>query len=70
MIVGTISSIASGAGLPLMALFWGDMINNFNGADPSLFDDLAQETLLIFVYVACGQFVMSGLMVGCWMFTG
>lgn len=70
MIIGTIATIASGAALPLMALFWGEMINNFNGADRTGFDDLALETLLIFIYIGIGQFIVSAIMIGCWLYAG
>ena len=33
MILGTIGALANGASLPLLALFWGDMINNFDTID-------------------------------------
>lgn len=68
MIVGSIGSIIGGAALPLFALFWGEMIDNFR--TPQGLVDETYKTLLYFIYVGLAVLVFCWIMLTCWAITG
>ncbi|XP_041018970.1 ABC transporter B family member 21-like [Juglans microcarpa x Juglans regia] len=71
MIVGIIGAIGNGLGLPLMTVFFGEMINvlgsNQNNKDVVR---VVSKVCLKFVYLAAGIGVAGFLQVACWMITG
>ncbi|KAL5718616.1 ABC-type xenobiotic transporter [Ranunculus cassubicifolius] len=71
MILGTIGAIINGMALPVMTVFFGDMINAF-GQNENNSNTLRQvtEVSLRFVYLAIGSGVSSVFQVTCWMITG
>ncbi|KAG2697841.1 hypothetical protein I3760_07G123900 [Carya illinoinensis] len=72
MIVGTIGSIASGLGMPIMTILFGQMINSFgnNQSDTKEIVDIVSKISLKFVYLALGIGFAAYLQVACWMVTG
>ncbi|KAK4282618.1 hypothetical protein QN277_013974 [Acacia crassicarpa] len=73
MFVGTIGAIGNGAGLPLMTLLFGDMIDSFGNNHNSTSADMVHKiskVSLNFVYLAIGIGAAAFLQVACWMVTG
>ncbi|KAJ6795680.1 ABC transporter B family member 11-like isoform X2 [Iris pallida] len=71
MATGSIASIASGASMPLMILFLGNLIQAFGGAhNPKDVLHRVTKVCLLFVYLAVGSGIASFLQVYCWMATG
>ncbi|KAJ6823898.1 ABC transporter B family member 11-like isoform X1 [Iris pallida] len=71
MATGSVASIASGASMPLMVLFLGDLIQAFGGAhNPKDVLHRVSKVCLMFVYLAVGSGIASFLQVYCWMATG
>ncbi|KAL5561100.1 hypothetical protein UlMin_030847 [Ulmus minor] len=71
MIVGTIGAVGNGLALPLMTVFFGEMIDSF-GSNQANTDvvDVVSKVSLKFVYLALGSLVAAFLQVACWMVTG
>ncbi|KAL4603939.1 hypothetical protein ACB092_10G159700 [Castanea dentata] len=72
MIVGTVGAIASGLGMPLMTILFGQMINSFgtNQSSNTEIVSIISKVSLKFVYLAVGIGCAAFLQVTCWMVTG
>lgn len=61
-ILGAVASAGSGTAEPLMSLFFGDLVNLFNGSPPKSPEDFRSEVnrlSLYFVFLFIGKFVVS-----------
>ncbi|KAJ8623580.1 hypothetical protein MRB53_032109 [Persea americana] len=71
MTVGTVAALANGAAMPLMTVFFGQLVNSFGGtSDINKMVAEVSKMSLKFVYLAVGAGVASFLQVACWMVTG
>ncbi|XP_031395094.1 ABC transporter B family member 11-like isoform X2 [Punica granatum] len=71
MIVGTIGAIGNGISMPLMTVFFGELIDSF-GQNQNNGDvvEVVSKVSLKFVYLAIGSGVAAFLQVASWMVTG
>ncbi|KAE8008382.1 hypothetical protein FH972_004901 [Carpinus fangiana] len=71
MIFGTIGAIGNGVCMPLMTVFFGDLINSFGqNQTNNAVVDVVSKVALKFVYLGLGVAVAAFLQVACWMVTG
>ncbi|CAK9325689.1 unnamed protein product [Citrullus colocynthis] len=71
MFVGSIGGIGNGAGMPLMTVLFGELINTF-GSNQGAHDIVSavSKVCVKFVYLAIGTAVAAFLQVSCWIVTG
>ncbi|XP_030460441.1 ABC transporter B family member 11-like [Syzygium oleosum] len=71
MVVGSIGAVGNGISMPLMTVFFGQLINVFgeNQSDGDVVD-LVSKLALKFIYLAIGCGAAAFLQVSCWMVTG
>ncbi|KAF8043117.1 hypothetical protein BT93_A1459 [Corymbia citriodora subsp. variegata] len=71
MVVGSIGAVGNGISMPLMTVFFGQLINIFgeNQVNSDVVD-LVSKIALKFIYLAIGCGVAAFLQVSCWMVTG
>lgn len=77
LIVGTLASIASGVPFPVIAILFGQLLDDFNSAtcnesssSGSGYQDTANDKILIIVYLAIAQFVTIYVHLLCWSLNG
>ncbi|XP_057776687.1 ABC transporter B family member 11-like [Salvia miltiorrhiza] len=71
MIVGSVGAVGNGLCLPLMTIFFGELVDSFgqNQTDNDVVS-VVSKVALKFVYLAIGCGVAAFLQVACWMITG
>ena len=72
---GAISSIANGVALPLMTVFFGDILSallTYNGTDASrkYIDEQVTKGCLYITLIGAGSLVVSYICMVCWMTSG
>ncbi|XP_041022108.1 ABC transporter B family member 4-like [Juglans microcarpa x Juglans regia] len=68
MIAGTMGAIGNGSGLPLITVFFGEMINSLGSTTDIV--PLVSKVCLKIVYLGVGVGAAGFIQVACWMITG
>ncbi|KAK4492352.1 hypothetical protein RD792_003156 [Penstemon davidsonii] len=71
MVIGVITAVGSGLGLPLMTLLYGELANSFgqNVESKRVVNEVSKVSLQ-FIYLALGSGISAFSQVSCWMITG
>ena len=70
MIIGTLGSSADGCSMPLFAIFFGSVPDDFMSGDGDKIVHAAAKLALKFLYLGIGSFITAYLGFVCWMIVG
>ncbi len=68
MTVGIICALIAGGSVIIFSLLWGDIIGNFKSKDELV--NQTYNTMLKFIYIGLGIFVLGAIMIYSWVVTG
>lgn len=68
MVIGSITSAAMGAAIPIFAYLTGNMIDSFNTSNDIYAE--AKKNLLYYIYLGIGALVVATVMFTSWMMAG